>query len=78
MEVGDRDGVLWREAFGKLDYDEDAAVTQIDTIFDLASLTKVSATTSHRDAAGRARAGWRWTISSRIGFPNGAGRIAST
>ena len=46
---------IWREAFGTLDYDEDAAVTQNDTIFDIASLTKVIATTSLDDAAGRAR-----------------------
>ena len=46
VEVGSRDGVLWRDAFGALDYDEDAAVTRNDTIFDLASLTKVIATTS--------------------------------
>ena len=46
VEVGSRDGVLWREAFGALDYEENAAVTQHDTIFDIASLTKVIATAS--------------------------------
>ena len=48
-EVGDGTGVLWREAFGRLTYDDsgpDAAPeTSADTIFDLASLTKVVATT---------------------------------
>jgi len=44
VEVGRVDGVLWREAFGTLTYAEDAAATTIDTIFDLASLTKVLAT----------------------------------
>ena len=48
-EVGDGTRVLWREAFGRLTYDDsgpDAApATSADTIFDLASLTKVMATT---------------------------------
>ena len=46
VEVGTRDDVLWHQAFGKMDFDPDSAVTQKDTIFDLASLTKVIATTS--------------------------------
>jgi len=46
VEVGARDGMTWRQAFGTLDYGPDSAVTQRDTIFDLASLTKVIATTS--------------------------------
>jgi CubicO group peptidase (beta-lactamase class C family) len=46
VEVGNRDAVLWRRAFGRLDYDTDSAATSPDTIFDLASLTKVIATTS--------------------------------
>ena len=46
MEVGTRDGVIWQQAFGRLDYDDEAPVTRTDTIFDLASLTKVIATTS--------------------------------
>jgi CubicO group peptidase (beta-lactamase class C family) len=46
VEVGSVEGVLWREAFGRLDYDAAAQSTQDDTIFDLASLTKVIATTS--------------------------------
>ena len=40
------DEVLWHQAFGRLDYDPDSAPTQNSTIFDLASLTKVIATTS--------------------------------
>jgi CubicO group peptidase (beta-lactamase class C family) len=35
---------LWREAFGRLSYDADARPTRDDTIFDLASLTKVLST----------------------------------
>ena len=38
--------VLWQQAFGTLDSDPDSAPAQSDTIFDLASLTKVIATTS--------------------------------
>ena len=46
VEVGTRGAVLWQQAFGALDYDPDSAPTRNDTIFDLASLTKVIATTS--------------------------------
>lgn len=45
-EVGNLQGAMWRQAFGRLDYDPDSAVTTDETIFDLASLTKVIATTS--------------------------------
>ena len=44
VEVGGATDVLWREAFGRLTYDADAAATSDDTVFDLASLTKVIAT----------------------------------
>jgi CubicO group peptidase (beta-lactamase class C family) len=46
VEVGTRDEVLWQQAFGRLDYDADSALAQNSTIFDLASLTKVIATTN--------------------------------
>jgi CubicO group peptidase (beta-lactamase class C family) len=46
LEVGRTGGVLWREAFGRLTYAADAPKTRDDTVFDLASLTKVIATTS--------------------------------
>ena len=46
VEVGSREGVLWREAFGTLTFDGSAARAEADTIFDLASLTKPIATTS--------------------------------
>jgi CubicO group peptidase (beta-lactamase class C family) len=46
VEVGDADGVRWREAFGTLSYEEGAPPTGEETIFDLASLTKVLATTT--------------------------------
>lgn len=46
IEVGRAKGVLWREAFGRLTYAPDAPQTSKETIFDLASLTKVIATTT--------------------------------
>ena len=46
VEVGHAAGVVWRQAFGRLDYEPDSPATQDDTIFDLASLTKVLATTT--------------------------------
>jgi CubicO group peptidase (beta-lactamase class C family) len=45
-EVGTRMGRLWTYAAGALTYDPDAVRTTPETIFDLASLTKVIATTS--------------------------------
>lgn len=45
IEVGDATRVRWREAFGRLSYAADALPTSDDTIFDLASLTKVISTT---------------------------------
>jgi len=44
IEVGRRDGVVWQHATGRLTYASDASPTTTDTIFDLASLTKVIAT----------------------------------
>lgn len=46
VEVGSHRDVLWQQAFGRLDSDPESAVTQKDSLFDLASLTKVIATTS--------------------------------
>jgi CubicO group peptidase (beta-lactamase class C family) len=46
IEVGRSRGLLWRDWVGALTYDADAALTAPDTIFDLASLTKVIATTT--------------------------------
>ena len=46
IELGDATGPLWRQAFGRLRFEADAPVTAEDTIFDLASLTKVMATTT--------------------------------
>src|SRR5689334_23671822 len=46
VEVGRTNGPLWQRAFGTLTYDPESPDTTIDTVFDLASLTKVIATTS--------------------------------
>ena len=45
IEVGTASEILWRESFGRLTFDPDARPATDDTIFDLASLTKVLATT---------------------------------
>ena len=46
VEVGTAGGLLWSQAFGRLDAEAESAPTQQGTIFDLASLTKVIATTT--------------------------------
>jgi CubicO group peptidase (beta-lactamase class C family) len=46
IEVGNAHQPLWRDAFGYLTFDAGAAVARDDTVFDLASLTKVLATTT--------------------------------
>lgn len=45
IEVGNAGQMRWRQAFGRLTYDRDSAPATDDTIFDLASLTKVISTT---------------------------------
>lgn len=46
LEVGARRGVAHREAFGSMSFEPGAPATDTDTVFDLASLTKVLATTA--------------------------------
>jgi len=46
IEVGSESGVTWRHAAGHLTYDTGAVAASDDTVFDLASLTKVIVTTS--------------------------------
>jgi CubicO group peptidase (beta-lactamase class C family) len=46
VEAGDARQPLWREAFGRLTFDPAAAPAGDDTIFDLASLTKVLSTSA--------------------------------
>src|SRR4051812_28892401 len=64
IEVGGAAGVLWRRAFCALSYDEDALPTSAETIFDLASLTKVIATAS---LAMRAVDDQRFGLDDRVG-----------
>ena len=45
-EVGRRDRVLWTGPFGHLSTEPDAAETTLESVFDLASLTKVVTTTT--------------------------------
>jgi serine-type D-Ala-D-Ala carboxypeptidase len=45
VEVGTAHQPLWQQAFGHLSFDSSAPPTREDTVFDLASLTKVLATT---------------------------------
>jgi CubicO group peptidase (beta-lactamase class C family) len=45
IEVGDVTAPVWREPFGQLTFEPDAPPASEDTIFDLASLTKVLSTT---------------------------------
>ena len=44
IEVGDATQPLWQQAFGRLTFDADAPPATTETVFDLASLTKVLAT----------------------------------
>ncbi len=44
VNVGHHDEVLWQEPFGVLSHKPEAPATRLETIFDLASLTKVLAT----------------------------------
>ena len=46
VNVGSSSGVLWQEAFGTLTFAPEALATAESTPFDLASLTKVVATTT--------------------------------
>lgn len=46
VEVGHTRGAIWREAFGHLTYEPEASASTQATLFDLASLTKVIATTT--------------------------------
>jgi CubicO group peptidase (beta-lactamase class C family) len=46
LVVGDSNDVIYQNAYGRLTYDDDARPTTLSTIYDLASVTKVIATTS--------------------------------
>ena len=46
LEVGSSDGVLWSDALGTLTFEPGSSPAKLETPFDLASLTKVIATTT--------------------------------
>lgn len=46
LVVGNSKDILYQNAYGRLTYDDDAKTTSLRTIYDLASVTKVIATTS--------------------------------
>jgi len=46
IAVGRKNGLFMMKGFGKLSYEEDSGEVKIDTIYDLASLTKVIVTTT--------------------------------
>jgi serine-type D-Ala-D-Ala carboxypeptidase len=64
IEMGKRDGPRWTAPFGRLTYDPDADEVTGDTIFDLASLTKVLCTAT---LAMRAIGDGRMALDDRIG-----------
>ncbi|HXE79976.1 MAG TPA: serine hydrolase domain-containing protein [Vicinamibacterales bacterium] len=64
LEVGRADGVVWSATAGRLSYDPESPAVSEDTIYDLASLTKVIATTSIAMRLVEAR---RLRLSERVG-----------
>jgi CubicO group peptidase (beta-lactamase class C family) len=79
IEVGRRDQVLWREAFGALTYLPDAQPATERTLFDLASLTKVIATTwLTMRAVDAERLGLDDPVSSRVACWRGTDREGAT
>ncbi len=64
VEVGRRGGVIWQSVAGRLTYEPEAAAITPETIFDLASLTKVIATTPVAMSLVRAR---RLLLTSPVG-----------
>lgn len=46
LVIGDSTKIVYQNAYGRLTYEDDAAPTTLNTIYDLASVTKVIATTS--------------------------------
>jgi len=79
IEVGRCGGALWRGAFGRLTYADDAPATRDDTVFDLASLTKVIATTTvAMRAVDAGTLGLDDLVASRLADWRGADREAVT
>ena len=79
IEVGSATDVLWQDALGTLTFDADAPATTIETPFDLASLTKVIATTTVlMDLVGSSQLGLDEPVSSLLPEWIGADRAAAT
>ena len=79
VEVGGSTGPIWSHAAGALSYDDQAEAATTDTVFDLASLTKVLATTTalmRLVDAGAVTLADR--VGSRLGEWRGGGREAVT
>ena len=77
VEAGRSTGPVWQAAFGRAGTADDAPSTSVDTVFDLASLTKVIATTT---LAMRAVDEHRIDLDAPVGpavSRTGGGRIAS-
>ena len=75
VEVGNASQALWQDALGTLTFDADATATTIDTPFDLASLTKVIATTTVlMDLVGSSQLGLDERVSSLFPEWQGAER----
>lgn len=78
-EVGDDRKTLWSEPFGTLTFDEGAPPASLDTIFDLASLTKPLATaTAAIDLAARGLLGLDERLADVIAGWRGDDRAAAT
>jgi CubicO group peptidase (beta-lactamase class C family) len=79
VEVGRQSGPLWRHSAGRLTYDADAPAATDTTIFDLASLTKVIATTTlAMRAVDEGVLALEETVASRLAEWRGADRQAVT
>ena len=79
IEVGTATQPLWSEAFGRLSYDPDAPPVGPDTVFDLASLTKVISTTPLvMQAVERGALGLDDRVSSLLGCWDGQDRADVT
>ncbi|MEZ5420133.1 MAG: serine hydrolase domain-containing protein [Vicinamibacterales bacterium] len=75
VEAGDSGQAVWRYAAGRFTYAIDAPPVAPDTVYDLASLTKVLATTT---LALRAHAAGRLALESPLAGVAGGGRPVPT
>jgi serine-type D-Ala-D-Ala carboxypeptidase len=79
VEVGRANDVLWQSAFGRLSTAGDARATELDTVFDLASLTKVLATaTILMQLVERGQVSLNDRIADRLALWRGADRESVT